>query len=117
MTNRRCRIDLAGVTRRALFAWLSEHDIEIEERPFSPDEAYAADEAFLTSASNFVLPIVEIDGNRIGGGQPGPVARRLRSLFVEMARFVQQSSDGAGPAEGRERRGIIRPSSHSRPQL
>ena len=54
---------------------------------FTPEEAYAADEAFLTSASNFVLPIVEIDGKRIGGGQPGPVARRAAGrLFIDMAR-------------------------------
>jgi D-alanine transaminase len=55
------------------------------ERPFTPQEAYAADEAFLTSASNFVLPIVEIDGKRIGGGQPGPMSRRLREMFIERA--------------------------------
>ncbi len=79
---------LAGVTRRALFALAEQHGVEIAERSFSPDEAYSADEAFLTSATNFVLPIVEIDGRRIGGGQPGPVARRLRSLFVAMAREV-----------------------------
>ncbi len=55
------------------------------ERKFTPDEAYGADEAFLTSASNFVMPIVDIDGHRIGGGQPGPVARKLRELFLEEA--------------------------------
>ena len=49
------------------------------------DEAYDADEAFLTSASNFVLPIVEIDSKRIGGGQPGPVTRKLREIFLEEA--------------------------------
>jgi D-alanine transaminase len=73
---------LAGCTRRSLFRLAKEHSIEIEERAFTPEEAYAADEAFLTSASNFVLPIVEIDGCRIGGGQPGPVARRLREIFL-----------------------------------
>ena len=57
----------------------------IEERSFTPDEAYAADEAFLTSASQFVMPIVEIDGKRIGGGQPGPVVRKLRELFLQEA--------------------------------
>ena len=53
---------------------------------FTPDEAYEADEAFLTSASNFVLPIVEIDGKRIGGGQPGPVVRKLREIYLDEAR-------------------------------
>lgn len=74
---------LAGCTRRALFKLAAEHGVKIEERKFTPDEAYAADEAFLTSASNFVLPITEIDGHRVGGGQPGPVSRKLRELFLQ----------------------------------
>ena len=77
---------LAGITRRSLFRLAAESGVVIEERRFTLNEAYEADEAFLTSASNFVLPIVEIDGNRIGGGQPGPVARKLRSLFIAMAK-------------------------------
>jgi D-alanine transaminase len=76
---------LAGCTRRALFRLSKEHGVEVEERLFTPEEAYAADEAFLTSASQFVMPIVEIDGHRIGGGQPGPVVRKLRELFLEEA--------------------------------
>ena len=76
---------LAGCTRRALFRLSKEHGLKIEERLFTPEEAYAADEAFLTSASQFVMPIVEIDGKRIGGGQPGPVTRKLRELFLEEA--------------------------------
>ena len=76
---------LAGITRQSLFRLAAEHAVTIEERPFTVEEAYGADEAFLTSSSNFVLPIVEIDGKRIGGGQPGPVARKLRELFLEMA--------------------------------
>ena len=76
---------LAGCTRRALFRLAKEKGITIEERLFTPEEAYGADEAFLTSASNFVMPIVEIDNKRVGGGQPGPVARKLRELFLEEA--------------------------------
>jgi D-alanine transaminase len=76
---------LAGCTRRALFRLAQDHGIVIEERSFTPEEAYAADEAFLTSASQFVMPIVEIDGQRIGGGQPGPVVRKLRELFLQEA--------------------------------
>jgi D-alanine transaminase len=76
---------LAGVTRRALMSFAKEGGVSIVERPFSIEEAYEADEAFLTSASNFVLPIVEIDGRRIGGGQPGPVSRRLRQMFIDKA--------------------------------
>jgi D-alanine transaminase len=76
---------LAGCTRRALFRMASEHGVEIEERLFTPDEAYKADEAFLTSASQFVMPITDIDGHRIGGGQVGPVVRKMRELFLEEA--------------------------------
>jgi D-alanine transaminase len=76
---------LAGCTRRALFRLATEHGVEIIERSFTPAEAYEADEAFLTSASQFIMPIVEIDGHRIGGGQPGPVVRKLRELFLAEA--------------------------------
>jgi D-alanine transaminase len=76
---------LAGCTRRALFRLAKEHGVEIVERKFTVEEAYAADEAFLTSASQFVMPIVEIDGRRVGGGQPGPVVRKLRELFLKEA--------------------------------
>lgn len=77
---------LAGCTRRSLFRMAKEEGVVIEERLFTPEEAYAADEAFLTSASNFVLPIVEIDGKRVGGGQPGPVVRKLRDIYLDEAR-------------------------------
>jgi D-alanine transaminase len=76
---------LAGITRQSLFKLAREAGVHIEERAFTAKEAHDADEAFLTSASNFVLPIVEIDGKRIGGGQPGPMVRRLRQLFLDMA--------------------------------
>ena len=76
---------LAGCTRRALFRLAKEEGVEIVERKFTAEEAYAADEAFLTSASQFVMPIVEIDGKRIGGGQPGPVVRKLREIFLQEA--------------------------------
>ncbi len=76
---------LAGCTRRSLLRLAREHGVEVEERAFTADEAYGADEAFLTSASQFVMPIVEIDGRRIGGGQPGPVARKLREIYLQEA--------------------------------
>ncbi len=76
---------LPGCTRRALFRLAHEHGVTIEERLFTPEEAYAADEAFITSASQFVMPVTEIDGKRIGGGQPGPVSRKMRELFLEEA--------------------------------
>ena len=77
---------LAGVTRRTVLRLMAETGIGLDERPFTLAEAYDADEAFMTSASSFVLPIVEIDGRMIGGGQPGPVARRLREIYIEEAR-------------------------------
>lgn len=76
---------LPGIRRRVLFALAKEHAISIDERPFTPEEALAADEAMLSSASTFVLPIVEIDGRAIGDGKPGPVARRMRQLYIEAA--------------------------------
>ena len=76
---------LPGCTRRALFRLAKEHGVAIEERLFTPEEAYGADEAFITSATQFVMPVTEIDGKRIGGGQPGPVSRKMRELFLEEA--------------------------------
>jgi len=77
---------LAGVTRRSLLRLAAEARIEIEERLFTLEEAHAADEAFLTSASTFVMPIVEIDGKSIGSGKPGPIATALRKIYLEAAR-------------------------------
>ena len=72
---------LNGVTRLALLKIAAELDIGLEERPFTVDEAYAADEAFLSSTSAFLIPIVRIDDRQIGAGTPGPrgegVARTL----------------------------------------
>ncbi len=77
---------LPGVTRRTLLALAAERQIRIEERLFSIDEAYKADEAFMTSASSFVLPIVEIDGHKVGAGTPGEITTALRRLYLENAR-------------------------------
>ncbi len=57
----------------------------LEERPFRLDEAFAAREAFITSATNTVMPVVRIDANTIGDGRPGPVTRRLRLKFDQFA--------------------------------
>jgi D-alanine transaminase len=77
---------LPGVTRKALLRLARETDIPIEERPFTPEEAYDAVEAFMTSASTFVYPIIRIDGHAIGTGAPGPLTKELRRLYVECAR-------------------------------
>ncbi len=77
---------LPGIRRKVLMQLAAQHQIRIEERPFSVDEALSADEAFLSSASSFVLPIVEIDGEKIADGTPGPVARRMREIYLSAAR-------------------------------
>jgi D-alanine transaminase len=77
---------LAGITRRSIMKLAETGAITVEERLFTVDEAKSASEAFLTSASTFVMPIIEIDGEMIGGGQPGPVTRKLRELYISEAR-------------------------------
>ncbi|MVA74261.1 D-amino-acid transaminase [Agrobacterium vitis] len=77
---------LPGCTRLALLQLAKEHGLVIEERPFSVEEALAAREAALTSASNFIVPITSIDGKPVGDGKPGPVVTRLRALYMENAR-------------------------------
>jgi len=76
---------LNGITRRAILALAKEHDYNIEERLFSVEECYEAAEAFVTSATMFVQGVVQIDGKQIGDGKPGPVAKKLREYYVEMA--------------------------------
>ena len=76
---------LPGITRQVVLALCDETNLRFEERPFSLDEAWAASEAFITSASSFVYPVIAIDGKAIGDGRPGPVATRLRELYVAKA--------------------------------
>jgi D-alanine transaminase len=80
-----CNI-LRGITRRSLIDVARDAGIDVAEQPFSVDDARAAREAFVTSASAFVMPIVSVDGMKVGDGKPGPVTRRLRSLYLEHAR-------------------------------
>ena len=77
---------LHGITRAAVLRFAREAQMKVEERPFTIEEAQAADEAFITSASSFVLPVVEIDGAAVGAGEPGPVASRLREIYLEESR-------------------------------
>ncbi|MFO1102002.1 MAG: D-amino-acid transaminase [Methylocystis sp.] len=76
---------LPGCTRKAVQTLAAREKLTIEERCFSVTEAYEAKEAFLTSASNLVLPVVEIDGRPIGSGAPGDKTRLLRTLYLEWA--------------------------------
>ncbi|HML44172.1 D-amino-acid transaminase [Hyphomicrobium sp. DMF-1] len=78
---------LPGVTRRSLLDVLSRENIPLVERPFSVDEAISAREAFITSASGTVMPVVRINGVSIGNGYPGDLTRRLRSKFHQAVEF------------------------------
>ena len=77
---------LHGITRASVLRLAEEAQMRVEERPFTVAEAQRAREAFITSASQFVCPVIEIDGHAVGDGQPGPIARRLREIYVERAR-------------------------------
>ena len=77
---------LHGITRAAVLRFAKEAQMVVEERPFTIEEAKAADEAFFTSASAFVMPVVEIDGASLGSGKPGPGAKRLREIYLEESR-------------------------------
>ena len=77
---------LPGITRRAVLRLAAEEGLRVDERAFTVAEALAAAEVFLTSASNFVVPVVSIDGTPVGDGRPGPRVRRLQALYLAMAR-------------------------------
>ena len=74
---------LAGITRAAVLRLAKEAQMVVEERSFSIEEAQEADEAFVTSATTFVFPVVEIDGKAVGDGKVGSVASRLREIYIE----------------------------------
>jgi len=84
---------LAGVTRATLIDVAADLGLALDERPFTLAEAHAASEAFLSSATTIVLPVVEIDGRRIGEGRPGPLALALRRRFHAIA---TRGRNGAG---------------------
>lgn len=77
---------LPGVTRRALLAICRAAGIGIVEKCFALEEAMAADEAFITGASTYLLPVIAIDGRALGDGAPGPVYRQLRDRYIEHVR-------------------------------
>jgi D-alanine transaminase len=72
---------LGGITRLAVLALCRQENLRIIERKFTVAEAQAAREAFLTSTTSFVMPVVRIDGRPVGDGKPGRIARRLRELY------------------------------------
>jgi len=76
---------LAGITRHTLKALALSMQLKFVERPFTLAEAKKAKEAFITSATSFVTPVVKIDGDAVGDGKVGPTARRLREEYVRFA--------------------------------
>lgn len=74
---------LPGIRRRVILEAAERHGWDLEQRPFSVVEAQRADEAFLTSATTLVLPIVQIDGAPVNDGRPGPIATKIRALYIE----------------------------------
>ena len=77
---------LRGITRGTLMQVIADQGLKVEERPFTREEALTAREAFSTGAGALVMPVVRIDGQVIGGGTPGPVAKSLRAAYIEKAR-------------------------------
>ncbi|MCX7308305.1 MAG: D-amino-acid transaminase [Afipia sp.] len=78
---------LAGVTRAVLMDTIASLQMHFEERPFTPDEAYKAAEAFVTASSQIVMPVVTIDNRPVADGKPGSVAKRLREQFHRFSAF------------------------------
>jgi D-alanine transaminase len=77
---------LRGITRRTLMDVIQGEGLEVDERPFTPADALAAKEAFITGAGSLVLPVVAVDGKPVGEGRPGPLATKLRRLYIERAK-------------------------------
>ena len=77
---------LPGVTRATVMRVARSAGLEVVEAGFTPDAALTAQEAFNTSASGFVTPVIRIDGRQLGDGRPGPVALRLRALYLDEVR-------------------------------
>ncbi|MEJ8309406.1 D-amino-acid transaminase [Agrobacterium larrymoorei] len=73
---------LHGITRGSILHLARQADLQVEERAFTPEEAKSASEAFVTSATSFVTPVVRIDGDKVGSGEIGPVSRRLLDIYI-----------------------------------
>jgi len=88
VTRKADRAILRGITRTVLLDMLAAHNLTLDERPFTVAEAHGAREAFITSASQTVMPVVRIDGRPVGNGAPGLIATALRRDFH---RFAEKS--------------------------
>jgi len=76
---------LPGVTRAAVMQCAEELNLTVMESAFTVAQALAADEAYITSATQLVMPVIELDGHTIGAGVAGPITTRLRSIYLEIA--------------------------------
>ncbi len=76
---------LSGITRKAVLKFAQNAGYTVVEEPFTIESAREASEAFITSASTFVMPVVNIDGVSLGDGKPGPVATELRKIYIQTA--------------------------------
>ena len=77
---------LPGVTRRAILALCAANDLKLNETRFTFEQALHADEAFISGASSYVLPVIQIDDREISGGKPGPITLHLREIYLEHVR-------------------------------
>lgn len=81
---------LHGITRASLMKLANELNLTIEERLFTIDEAYQAKEAFISSATTFVWPVVAIDDKPVGSGKPGEIALKLRDIYIKTAQELAE---------------------------
>jgi len=93
---------LPGITRRTVMDTAASLGLTVEERPFTRDEAMAAAEAFVTSATNTVMPVVVIDGHKVSSGTPGPLTRQLRRAFAGIAERSPLRGKSSCPKSGPE---------------
>jgi len=84
---------LEGITRKSIMEVAAKENIKVSETNFTRDEVYIADEAFFTGTAAEVTPIKEIDGRTIGNGKPGPVTKKLQTLFFEIVKGGQPEYD------------------------
>ncbi len=97
---------LRGITRAVVLDAVAAQDLTVEQRAFTLEEAYAAREAFVTSATQIVMPVVSIDGHPIGGGKPGPVAQALRARFHQHAEAGYASDNASRSPPNWQRRQV-----------
>ena len=77
---------LPGVTRRAIIALCATNSLKLNESRFTLEQALDADEAFISGASSYILPVVDIDGHQLSGGKPGELTLQLREIYLEYLR-------------------------------